>query len=90
MDWQLQAHWSPAQAVKTILWKELFAIVNAVNTWGHHWAKQRILFHEDDEEKKRRRRRRRRKRRRMRRRKKRKEENGDFQPYHKFQQNVES
>ena len=22
-------------------------IVNAVNTWGHHWAKQRISFHCD-------------------------------------------
>ena len=34
-----QSHWSPAQLVKSILWKELFAIVNAVNTWGHQWAK---------------------------------------------------
>ena len=28
----LQSHWSPAQSVKSILWKKLFAIVNAVNT----------------------------------------------------------
>ena len=44
----IQAHWSPAQVVKPILWKELFAIVNAVNTWGHQWAKQKILFHCDN------------------------------------------
>ena len=45
----LQSHWSPAQLVKPILWKELFAIVNAVNTWGQQWAKQKILFHCDNE-----------------------------------------
>ena len=46
----LQARWSPAQAVQSILWKELFAIVNSVNTWshGHQWAKQKILFHCDN------------------------------------------
>ena len=32
-----------------ILWKELFAIVSAVNLWGHQWAKQKILFHCDNE-----------------------------------------
>ena len=45
----LQSHWSPAQLVKPILWKELFAIVNAINTWGQQWAKQKILFHCDNE-----------------------------------------
>ena len=45
----LQSHWLPAQLVKPILWKELFTIVNAVNTWGHQWAKQKILFHCDNE-----------------------------------------
>ena len=48
-SWWLQSHWSPAQSVKPILWKELFAIVNAVNTWGHQWAEQKILFHCDNE-----------------------------------------
>ena len=33
-----------------ILWKELFAIVSAVNSWGHQWAKQKILFHCDNKE----------------------------------------
>ena len=45
----LQARWSPTQAVMPILWKELFAIVSAVNSWGHQWAKQKILFHCDNE-----------------------------------------
>ena len=40
--------WSPAQAVQSILWKELFAIVNSVNTWDHQWAKQQILLHCDN------------------------------------------
>ena len=31
----LQARWSPTQADMPILWKELFAIVSAVNSWGH-------------------------------------------------------
>ena len=29
-------------------WKELFAIVCAVNTWGHNWARRKILFHCDN------------------------------------------
>ena len=45
----LQASWSPAQSVRPIFWKELFAVVNAVNTWGHQWAKQKILLHCDNE-----------------------------------------
>ena len=45
----LQASWSPVQSAKPILWKELFAIVNAVNTWGPLWAKQKILFHCDNQ-----------------------------------------
>ena len=47
-EWWLQARWSPAQAVQSILWKELFAIVNSVNTWGHQWAKQKMSFHCDN------------------------------------------
>ena len=45
----LQARWSPTQADMPILWKELFAIVSAGNSWGHQWAKQKILFHCDNE-----------------------------------------
>ena len=43
----LQASWSPNQLGKPIVWKELFAIVNAVNIRGYLWAKQNILFHCD-------------------------------------------
>ena len=28
-----------------IAWKELFAIVMAVHTWGSLWQRQKILFH---------------------------------------------
>ena len=45
----LQALWSLNQSGKPIVWKELFAIVNAVNTWGYLWAKQKILFHCDNQ-----------------------------------------
>ena len=31
-----------------IVWKELYAIVCAVNSWGHLWSKQKILFHCDN------------------------------------------
>ena len=44
----LQASWSLNHLGKPIVWKELFAIVNAVNTWGYLWAKQKILFHCDN------------------------------------------
>ena len=30
----LQDHWSPAQQQMNIAWKELYAIVMAVHTWG--------------------------------------------------------
>jgi len=36
-DWSghwIQSHWSPQQAKKDIVWKELFAIASVVNTWG--------------------------------------------------------
>ena len=45
----LQAGWSLAQSIRPILWKELFAVVNAINMWGHQWAKQKILLHCDNE-----------------------------------------
>jgi len=41
-DRWLQDHWSPAQLSLPIVWKELFAIVNAVNPWGHLWTKKKI------------------------------------------------
>ena len=28
-----------------IVWKELYAIVCTVNTWGHNWARKKTLFH---------------------------------------------
>ena len=31
------------------MWKELFAITAAVNTWGHHWARKKVLFHCDNQ-----------------------------------------
>ena len=31
------------------MWKELFAIVVAVHTWGSYWCKQKILFHCDNQ-----------------------------------------
>ena len=44
----LQAEWSPEQAKHDITWKELYAVVCAVNTWGHNWARKKILFHCDN------------------------------------------
>ena len=44
----LQSEWSPEQAKQDIVWKELYAIVSAVNTWGQHWARRKILFHCDN------------------------------------------
>ena len=32
-----------------ITWKELFAIVMAVHTWGSLWKRQKILFHCDNQ-----------------------------------------
>ena len=47
-DRWLQAEWSSEQAQQDIVWKELFPIVCAVNTWGHNWARRKILFHCDN------------------------------------------
>ena len=44
----LQSEWSPEQSAQDIVWKELYAIVSAVNTWGHLWSKRKILFHCDN------------------------------------------
>ena len=32
-----------------IVWKELFAITAAVNSWGHHWARKKVLFNCDNQ-----------------------------------------
>ena len=37
----LQAEWSPEQATQDITWKQLYAVICAANTWGHHWAKKK-------------------------------------------------
>ena len=44
----LQSRWSPLQSKMDITWKELFAIVLAVHTWGSFWSWQKILFHCDN------------------------------------------
>ena len=44
----LQSEWSPEQSAQDIVWKELYAIVSAMNTWGHLWSKRKILFHCDN------------------------------------------
>ena len=44
----LQAEWSSEQAIHDIVWKELYAILCTVNTWGHNWARKKILFHCDN------------------------------------------
>jgi len=49
-DWKgrwIQSHWSPSQSNIDIIWKELFAIVAAVHTWGSLWSRQKKLFHCD-------------------------------------------
>ena len=45
----LQDHWSPAQQQMDIAWKELYATVMAVHTWGSLWQRQKILFHCDNQ-----------------------------------------
>jgi len=44
----LQSHWTECQSTMPIVWKELYAIVCAVHSWGHLWTKQKILFHCDN------------------------------------------
>ena len=45
----LQSRWTPAQQHMDITWKEMFAIVAAVHTWGSFWPRQKILFHCDNQ-----------------------------------------
>ena len=44
----LQDHWSPEQLEMNIPWKELYATVVAVHTWGNFWQCQKILFNCDN------------------------------------------
>ena len=46
----IQADWSPDKIGRDIAWKELFAIASAVNTWGHHWPRKKVLVHCDNQE----------------------------------------
>ena len=36
--------WQPHRYLRTIQWKELFAIVAAALTWGHRWLGKRVKF----------------------------------------------
>lgn len=46
----LRGDWQPHQCLplRSIHWQELFAIVAAASTWGHHWSGLRIHFHCDN------------------------------------------
>ena len=45
----LQRSWSTTQQTRDITWKEVFAIVMAVHTWGIYWTKQKIVFRCDNQ-----------------------------------------
>ena len=40
-NYWLQSEWSPEQSAQDIVWKELYAIVSVVNTWGHLCSRQK-------------------------------------------------
>ena len=42
-------HWSTAQCEMSIVWKELYAIVIAINTWGTLWQHRKIIIHCDNQ-----------------------------------------
>ena len=46
----LRGDWQPHQCLplRSKQWQELFAIVTAASTWGHHWSGQQIYFHCDN------------------------------------------
>ena len=44
----IQAHWSPDQVNKDIVWKELFTIASAVNTLGNQWPRKKVMVHCDN------------------------------------------
>ena len=37
----IQAHWSSSEDRKSIVWKELFAVTAAVNTWASLWVRKK-------------------------------------------------
>ena len=45
----IQGQWSCEDKEKSIEFKELYAIVAACATWGHHWSSRRIQLHCDNE-----------------------------------------
>ena len=45
----IQARWSPDQVDRDIIWKELFAVASAVNTWGYRWSRKKVLVHCDNQ-----------------------------------------
>ena len=46
-DWQPTQQLSKKTSI-SIQWQELFAILAAALTWGHHWQQKKILFHCDN------------------------------------------
>lgn len=45
----IQAQWPIEHINNDIMWKELYAIAAAINTWGHHWERKKVLFHCDNQ-----------------------------------------
>ena len=45
----LSGRWSSMQLERSIQWKELYAVVVAVATWGHQWQTKKILVHCDNQ-----------------------------------------
>ena len=45
----IQARWSSSEDRKSIVWKELFAVTAAINTWGTSLGMQKVLFHHDNQ-----------------------------------------
>ena len=44
----IQGSWTPQQLDLSINYRELYAIIAATFTWGHHWQGQRIVFITDN------------------------------------------
>ena len=44
----LQGKWTDDQAELSIGYKELYAVVAACSTWGHHWSSMRLRIHCDN------------------------------------------
>lgn len=48
-DHWFQGKWKHGEFNQSIQWKELYPIVLAAATWGHHWSSKRILFLSDNQ-----------------------------------------